>query len=84
MTARVGIVLFPGSNRDIDAANALRIAGAEPVVLWHESVDLEGVTAILIPQFHIQSPALLFNRKHVDMLAQVTERKEKKQTGELP
>ena len=49
MTARVGIVLFPGSNRDIDAANALRIAGAEPVVLWHESVDLEGVTAILIP-----------------------------------
>ncbi len=49
MTARVGIVLFPGSNRDIDAVNALRIAGAEPVVLWHESVDLEGVTGILIP-----------------------------------
>ncbi|HEY5629036.1 MAG TPA: phosphoribosylformylglycinamidine synthase subunit PurQ [Candidatus Limnocylindrales bacterium] len=49
MTARVGIVLFPGSNRDIDAVNALRIAGAEPVVLWHESVDLEGVSAILIP-----------------------------------
>ena len=49
MTARVGIVVFPGSNRDIDAVNALRIAGAEPVVLWHESVDLEGVTGILIP-----------------------------------
>ncbi len=49
MTARVGIVLFPGSNRDIDALNALRVAGAEPVVLWHESVDLEGVSAILIP-----------------------------------
>ncbi len=49
MTARVGIVLFPGSNRDIDAVNALRIAGAEPVLLWHESVDLEGVTGILIP-----------------------------------
>jgi phosphoribosylformylglycinamidine synthase len=49
VTARVGIVLFPGSNRDIDAVNALRIAGAEPVMLWHESVDLEGVSAILIP-----------------------------------
>lgn len=49
MTARVGIVLFPGSNRDIDAVNALRIAGAEPVVLWHESVDLQGVSGILIP-----------------------------------
>ena len=49
MTARVGIVLFPGSNRDIDAVNALRIAGADPVILWHESVDLEGVSGILIP-----------------------------------
>ncbi|HEY4754331.1 MAG TPA: phosphoribosylformylglycinamidine synthase subunit PurQ, partial [Candidatus Limnocylindrales bacterium] len=49
MTARVGVVLFPGSNRDIDAVNALRIAGAEPVVLWHESVDLDGVSGILIP-----------------------------------
>jgi len=49
VTARVGIVLFPGSNRDIDAVNALRVAGAEPVILWHESVDLEGVSAILIP-----------------------------------
>jgi phosphoribosylformylglycinamidine synthase len=49
VTARVGIVLFPGSNRDIDAVNALRIAGAEPVILWHESVDLQGVSGILIP-----------------------------------
>ena len=49
MTARVGIVLFPGSNRDIDAVNALRLVGSEPVLLWHESVDLEGVTGILIP-----------------------------------
>ena len=49
MTARVGVVLFPGSNRDIDAVNALGLAGAEPVLLWHESVDLEGVTGILIP-----------------------------------
>jgi phosphoribosylformylglycinamidine synthase subunit PurQ / glutaminase len=49
VTARVGIVLFPGSNRDIDAVNALRIAGAEPVILWHESVDLENVSGILIP-----------------------------------
>ena len=49
MTARVGVVLFPGSNRDIDAVNALRIAGAEPVVLWHVSVDLAGVSGILIP-----------------------------------
>ena len=49
MTVRIGIVLFPGSNRDIDAVNGLRIAGAEPEILWHESVDLGGVAGILIP-----------------------------------
>ena len=49
MTVRVGIVLFPGSNRDIDAVNALRVAGAEPEILWHESTDLGGVAGMLIP-----------------------------------
>jgi phosphoribosylformylglycinamidine synthase len=49
MTVRVGIVLFPGSNRDIDAVNALAIAGAEPVILWHEDADLSGVAGILLP-----------------------------------
>jgi len=37
------------------------------------------VTAILIPQFRIESPAILFNRKYVDMLAMVTEKKETKE-----
>jgi len=49
VSVRVGVVVFPGSNRDIDAVNALGIAGAEPVVLWHESTDLDGVGAIVIP-----------------------------------
>jgi phosphoribosylformylglycinamidine synthase len=49
MTTRVGVVLFPGSNRDIDAVNALTVAGAEPQIVWHESVDLAGVAGILIP-----------------------------------
>lgn len=46
---RIGVVVFPGSNRDIDAVNALRVAGAEPVVLWHESPDLAGVDGIVLP-----------------------------------
>ncbi|MDQ6795681.1 MAG: phosphoribosylformylglycinamidine synthase subunit PurQ [Chloroflexota bacterium] len=49
MTVRVGVVVFPGSNRDSDAMHALRIAGAAPVALWHESSDLEGVAAIVLP-----------------------------------
>jgi phosphoribosylformylglycinamidine synthase subunit PurQ / glutaminase len=49
MTARIGVVVFPGSNRDADAEHAVRIAGGEPVTLWHESADLEGVDAVILP-----------------------------------
>ena len=49
MTARIGIVVFPGSNRDIDARNAVRVAGGEPVTLWHESGDVQGVDAVILP-----------------------------------
>jgi phosphoribosylformylglycinamidine synthase subunit PurQ / glutaminase len=49
VTARIGIVVFPGSNRDIDAINAVRVAGGEPVVLWHESADLDDVDAVILP-----------------------------------
>jgi len=46
---RVGIVTFPGSLDDIDAARAVRIAGAEPVPLWHGDHDLHGVDAVVLP-----------------------------------
>jgi phosphoribosylformylglycinamidine synthase len=49
MTVRIGVVVFPGSNRDIDAINALELAGAEPVPLWHDEVALDGVAGVLLP-----------------------------------
>jgi phosphoribosylformylglycinamidine synthase I len=49
VTVRIGVVIFPGSNRDIDAVNALHVAGAEPVRLWHEQATLDGVAAIIVP-----------------------------------
>ena len=49
MSVRIGVVVFPGSNRDIDAVNALQVAGAEPVVLWHEEASLDGVAAVILP-----------------------------------
>jgi phosphoribosylformylglycinamidine synthase len=49
VTVRIGVVVFPGSNRDIDAVNALEVAGAEPVLLWHDDVDLDGVAGVLLP-----------------------------------
>ena len=49
MAPRVGVVTFPGSLDDHDALRAVRIAGAEPVPLWHASDDLRGVDAVILP-----------------------------------
>ena len=46
---RIGVVTFPGSLDDRDAARAVSIVGAEPVMLWHADHDLRGVDAIILP-----------------------------------
>jgi phosphoribosylformylglycinamidine synthase len=33
----------------LDSLNALRVAGVEAVTLWHESPDLGGVSAVILP-----------------------------------
>lgn len=49
MAPRIGVVTFPGSLDDRDAQRAIRIAGAEPVALWHADHDLQSVDAIVLP-----------------------------------
>jgi phosphoribosylformylglycinamidine synthase subunit PurQ / glutaminase len=49
MTARIGVVTFPGSLDDRDALRAVRLAGADPVSLWHGDRDLQGVDAVVLP-----------------------------------
>jgi phosphoribosylformylglycinamidine synthase len=49
MPASVGVVTFPGSLDDRDAQRAVRLAGAEPVALWHADADLHGVDAVVLP-----------------------------------
>jgi phosphoribosylformylglycinamidine synthase subunit PurQ / glutaminase len=49
MTARVGVITFPGSLDDSDAARAVTRAGGEPVRLWHGDHDLRGVDAVILP-----------------------------------
>ncbi|WP_214367459.1 phosphoribosylformylglycinamidine synthase subunit PurQ [Pseudonocardia sp. H11422] len=46
---RIGVITFPGTLDDVDAARAVRYAGAEPVALWHGDHDLRGVDAVLVP-----------------------------------
>jgi phosphoribosylformylglycinamidine synthase len=43
------VVTFPGSLDDRDAARAVRVAGAEPVRLWHADPALHGVEAVILP-----------------------------------
>lgn len=49
MTARIGIVLFPGSNCEYDVKFALEYIGAAAEILWHEHDDLNGVDGVVIP-----------------------------------
>jgi phosphoribosylformylglycinamidine synthase I len=48
-TIRVGVITFPGSLDDQDAARAVRLAGGQPVALWHADRDLRGVDAVILP-----------------------------------
>ncbi|MFI6106795.1 phosphoribosylformylglycinamidine synthase subunit PurQ [Streptomyces sp. NPDC093595] len=48
MTARIGVVTFPGTLDDRDALRAARLAGAEPVSLWHRDKDLKQVDAVVL------------------------------------
>jgi phosphoribosylformylglycinamidine synthase subunit PurQ / glutaminase len=46
---RIGIVTFPGSLDDLDAARAVRLAGGEAVALWHGDEDLHRVDGVVLP-----------------------------------
>jgi phosphoribosylformylglycinamidine synthase subunit PurQ / glutaminase len=49
VSARVGIVVFPGACDDRDAARAVALVGAKPVMLWHAEPDLCGADAVIVP-----------------------------------
>ncbi len=48
MTTRIGVVTFPGTLDDRDSLRAIRLAGAEPVSLWHRDKDLHQVDAVVL------------------------------------
>jgi phosphoribosylformylglycinamidine synthase subunit PurQ / glutaminase len=49
VTARIGVVTFPGTLDDRDTQRAVRLAGAEPVALWHRDKNLRQVDAVVLP-----------------------------------
>ena len=46
---RVGVITFPGTLDDRDAARAVVAGGSEAVLLWHADADLKNVDAVILP-----------------------------------
>jgi phosphoribosylformylglycinamidine synthase len=47
---KFGVIIFPGSNCDHDTFNVIAEVAHQPVTfLWHDSEDLKGVDAVLVP-----------------------------------
>ncbi len=47
---KFGVLVFPGSNCDHDTYNVIETIAKQPVTfLWHDSEDLKGVDAVLVP-----------------------------------
>lgn len=49
MSPRIGVITFPGTLDDGDAARAVTRSGAEAVPLWHADAELHGVDAVVVP-----------------------------------
>jgi phosphoribosylformylglycinamidine synthase len=49
MSARVGVVVFPGTNCELDVAWAVEELGAESELLWHGDRTVNGVDAVVVP-----------------------------------
>ena len=49
MSARVAVVVFPGTNCELDVAWALEQLGASPEIVFHLETDLHGADAVIVP-----------------------------------
>jgi phosphoribosylformylglycinamidine synthase len=49
MSARVGVVQFPGSNCELDVIEAVRALGGDGEILWHGDASVRGVDAVVVP-----------------------------------
>ena len=49
MAPRIGVVLFPGSNCELDAVEAVGALGGDAEVLWHGDDTVKGVDGVIIP-----------------------------------
>jgi len=49
MSARVGVVVFPGTNCELDVQWAVEALGGEAELLWHGDRTVRAVDAVVVP-----------------------------------
>ncbi|MEZ5171364.1 MAG: phosphoribosylformylglycinamidine synthase subunit PurQ [Acidimicrobiia bacterium] len=49
MSTRVGVVVFPGTNCELDMTRSLGALGGDARIVWHGDTDLTGIDAVVIP-----------------------------------
>lgn len=47
--ARIGVVVFPGSNCEYDAAAGVTRLGDQAEFVWHTRTDLDGIDGVILP-----------------------------------
>ncbi|HSL25758.1 MAG TPA: phosphoribosylformylglycinamidine synthase subunit PurQ [Acidimicrobiia bacterium] len=46
---RIAVVVFPGTNCELDTVHALGLMGAEPELVWHRTTTLDGFDGVVLP-----------------------------------
>ena len=46
---RVAVVVFPGTNSEVETVDAARDAGSDPYYVWHKDTDLKGADVVILP-----------------------------------
>ena len=49
MAPRVGVVLFPGSNCELDVLETVGLLGGDAEIAWHGDTSLDGFDAVVVP-----------------------------------
>jgi phosphoribosylformylglycinamidine synthase len=45
----IAVIVYPGTNCELDIVHALNLAGADAEMVWHRDTDLSGANGIVLP-----------------------------------
>lgn len=45
----IAVIVYPGTNCELDITHALNLQGAETEIVWHQDTDLTGASGVVLP-----------------------------------